>query len=70
MGRFEDFNYDDYLTASTLLWEAGFLTMRSAESMHTSALDMFMRDIRSDKKERRKVKDLRLLIELFEFFPP
>ena len=70
MERFGDYDSEDYQTAATLLWGAGFLTMRSVESMRTSARDMFMRDLRYDTKERRKVKDLRLLIELFEFAPP
>ena len=38
--------------------------------MHTSARDMFTRGLRNDRRERTKVKDIRLLIGLFEFPPP
>ena len=63
---FEDFDADDYNVADGLLWGAGFPPVRSVESMHVSARDMLMKDIRNDRRVRRRAKDLRLLIELFK----
>ena len=62
--RFED---EDFELAAGYFAKFGFLTLEDIKKAKTKARDFFIEDLRA---ERLAINDIRLVLEIFELFPP
>ena len=66
--RFSDFPREEYSETASLFVHAGFYTLGDIRLMQENARQFFLTDLRKSNSNRKTIKDLRLLLCIFQLF--